>query len=105
MSLPTSEMACSSKFLGVCFIALFCESMICFARVGVRKFGVRGVVLSLRESRSDSWQSMIFFVVFIWIASVASLPRNDGEKRVNALCDNALESSAWATLSAQRYSY
>ena len=41
MSLPTNEMACSSKFLGVCLMADFWESMICFAFAGVRKFGVR----------------------------------------------------------------
>ena len=51
MSLPTNEMVCSSKLRGVCFIADFCESMICFAFCGVRKFGVNGVwEIILQES-------------------------------------------------------
>lgn len=73
MFLPTSEMACSSKLRGVCFIALFCESMICFANAGVRKVGEK-ITLSLRENPLGfSWQS----IFDSWIAPAFSKPSND----------------------------
>ena len=110
-------MACSSKFLGVCLICAFWESMICFAWLGVRKFGVRGVwEIILQESANFcspslaegalAWVKSLFIkFALLFLCALHPPPLSpsarEGEavKLLRAREGDLLESSAWATLS------